>query len=201
LENTPDIIQKKRFFETHHHHHHHMADDDDKLAAPNRHKHFDDASGRLLYEWEQTLDEVNVFVPTDAALHATRDLNVLVTGNSIEITSTKSTTKKTDDDDVVVVFPKLRFFRPTIADESVWTRDARTGEIHVQVVKCKKAEPWVGAFVCDSEATASMKGISDEERKRMMRARFQRDHPGFDFSEAEFEDGKEIPDASEWNVK
>ena len=67
--------------------------DDDKLAAPNRHKHFDDASGRLLYEWEQTLDEVNVFVPTDKALHATRDLNVLVTGNSIEITSTT-----TDDD-------------------------------------------------------------------------------------------------------
>ena len=113
----------------------------------------------------------------------------------------KKKTDDDDDDDDVVVFPKLCFFRPTIADESVWTRDARTGEIHVQVVKCKKAEPWVGAFVCDSEATASMKGISDEERKRMMRARFQRDHPGFDFSEAEFEDGKEIPDASEWNVK
>ena len=166
--------------------------DDDKLAAPNRHKHFDDASGRLLYEWEQTLDEVNVFVPTDASAHKTKDLNVLVTGNAIEIT-----TKKND----AIVFPKLGLFRPTIADDSVWTRDAQTGEIHVQVVKCKKAEPWVGAFVCDSEATASMKGISDEERKRMMRARFQRDHPGFDFSEAEFEDGKEIPDASEWNVK
>ena len=201
MENTPDIIiQKKRFFETHHHHHHYMADIDDKLAAPNRHKHFDDASGRLLYEWEQTLDEVNVFVPTDAALHATRDLNVLVTGNSIEITSTSTSTKKTDDDDDdVVVFPKLRFFRPTIADESVWTRDARTGEIHVQVVKCKKAEPWVGAFA--AHVVTASKGISDEERKRMMRARFQRDHPGFDFSEAEFEDGKEIPDASEWNVK
>ena len=176
-----------------------MADIDDKLAAPNRHKHFDDASGRLLYEWEQTLDEVNVFVPTDAALHATRDLNVLVTGNLIEITSTSTSTKKTDDDDDVVVFPKLRFFRPTIADESVWTRDARTGEIHVQVVKCKKAEPWVGAFA--AHVVTASKGISDEERKRMMRARFQRDHPGFDFSEAEFEDGKEIPDASEWNVK
>ncbi len=167
-------------------------DDDDKLAAPNRHKHFDDDSGRLLYEWEQTLDEVNVFVPTDKALHATRDLNVLVTGNSIEITSTT----KTDDD---VVFPKLCFFRPTIADESVWTRDAQTGEIHVQVVKCKKAEPWVGAFAahCDE---APAKRISGEVRRRMMQSRFQREHPGFDFSEAEFEDGK-IPDASEWNVK
>ncbi len=167
--------------------------DDDKLAAPNRHKHFDDASGRLLYEWEQTLDEVNVFVPTDATAHKTKDLNVLVTGNAIEIT-----TKKNDDD--AIVFPKLRLFRPTIADDSVWTRDAHTGEIHVQVVKCKKAEPWVGAFEahCD-EATAT--GVSEEERKRMMQARFQREHPGFDFSDAEFEDGKRIPDASEWNVK
>ena len=166
--------------------------DDDKLAAPNRHKHFDvDSGGRLLYEWEQTLDEVNVFVPTDATAHATRDLNVLVTGKTIEIIATKTE---------VVVFPKLELFRPTIADESVWTRDASTGEIHVQVVKQKKAEPWVGAFAahCGDEATA--KRISEEERRRMMASRFQREHPGFDFSEAEFEDGK-IPDASEWNVK
>ena len=56
-----------------------------------------------------------------------------------------------------------------------------------------------GAFA--AHVVTASKGISDEERKRMMRARFQRDHPGFDFSEAEFEDGKEIPDASEWNVK
>ena len=104
--------------------------DDDKLAAPNRHKHFDDASGRLLYEWEQTLDEVNVFVPTDASAHKTKDLNVLVTGNAIEITTKKN-------DALIVLFPKLRLFRPTIADDSVWTRDAQTGEIHVQVVKCK----------------------------------------------------------------
>ena len=166
--------------------------DDDKLAAPNRHKHFDDASGRLLYEWEQTLDEVNVFVPTDASAHKTKDLNVLVTGNAIEITTKKKRCNRVPKVALVPTDDRGRL--------QVWTRDAQTGEIHVQVVKCKKAEPWVGAFEahCD-EATAT--GVSEEERKRMMQARSQREHPGFDFSDAEFEDGKRIPDASEWNVK
>ena len=130
-------------------------------------------------------------VPTDASAHKTKDLNVLVNGNAIEHDEEKRCTNR--------VVPRLRL-KPTIADDSVWTRDAQTGEIHVQVVKCKKAEPWVGAFEahCD-EATAT--GVSEEERKRKMQARFHREHPGFDFSDAEFEDGKRIPDASEWNVK
>ena len=159
--------------------------DDDKLAAPNRHKHFDDASGRLLYEWEQTLDEVNVFVPTDASAHKTKDLNVLVTGNAIEITTKKN-------DALIVLFPKLRLFRPTIADDSVWTRDAQTGEIHVQVVKCKKAEPWVGAFEahCD-EATAT--GVSEEERKRMMQARFNENIRDLILATRSLKTGKEYP--------
>jgi hypothetical protein len=35
----------------------------------------------------------------------------------------------------------------------------------------------------------------------MMLSRFQQENPGFDFSDAEFEVGKEVPDASEWNLK
>ena len=111
--------------------------DDDKLAAPNRHKFYVDEN-KLLYEWEQTLEEVNIFIPVSSELKTKEDLSVEITGKTIEIKKKK---KKIGDEDCNVL-PKLELYRQTIADESVWTRDQSTGEMHIQLVKLKKAEPW-----------------------------------------------------------
>jgi len=188
--------------------------DDDKLAAPNRHKFYVDEN-KLLYEWEQTLEEVNIFIPISSELKTKEDLSVEITGKTIEIKKKKK--KIGDDKNCVVLLPKLELYRQTIADESVWTRDQSTGEMHIQLVKLKKAEPWEAAFKehCRNLRGAtgtnpasdemSTKAEADEriemDRRRMMLARFQMENPGFDFSEAEFEVGKEVPDASEWNLK
>jgi len=188
--------------------------DDDKLAAPNRHKFYVDEN-KLLYEWEQTLEEVNIFIPISSELKTKEDLSVEITGKTIEIKKKKK--KIGDDKNCVVLLPKLELYRQTIADESVWTRDQSTGEMHIQLVKLKKAEPWEAAFKehCRNLRGAtgtnpasdemSTKAEADEriemDRRRMMLARFQKENPGFDFSEAEFEVGKEVPDASEWNLK
>ncbi|CAL6430627.1 unnamed protein product [Bathycoccus prasinos] len=183
--------------------------DDDKLAAPNRHKFYVDEN-KLLYEWEQTLEEVNIFIPISSELKTKEDLSVEITGKTIEIKKKKK--KIGDDKNCVVLLPKLELYRQTIADESVWTRDRSTGEMHIQLVKLKKAEPWEAAFKEHCRATGtnasdemSTKAEADEriemDRRRMMLARFQKENPGFDFSEAEFEVGKEVPDASEWNLK
>ena len=180
--------------------------DDDKLAAPNRHKFYVDEN-KLLYEWEQTLEEVNIFIPISSELKTKEDLSVEITGKTIEIKKKK----KIGDEDCNVL-PKLELYRQTIADESVWTRDQSTGEMHIQLVKLKKAEPWDAAFKEHCRATGtnasdetSTKAEADEkieiDRRRMMLARFQKENPGFDFSDAEFEVGKEVPDASEWNLK
>ena len=188
--------------------------DDDKLAAPNRHKFYVDEN-KLLYEWEQTLEEVNIFIPISSELKTKEDLSVEITGKTIEIKKKKK--KIGDDKNCVVLLPKLELYRQTIADESVWTRDQSTGEMHIQLVKLKKAEPWEAAFKehCRNLRGAtgtnpasdemSTKAEADEriemDRRRMMLARFQKENPGFDFSDAEFEVGKEVPDASEWNLK
>ena len=180
--------------------------DDDKLAAPNRHKFYVDEN-KLLYEWEQTLEEVNIFIPISSELKTKEDLSVEITGKTIEIKKKK----KIGDEDCNVL-PKLELYRQTIADESVWTRDQSTGEMQIQLVKLKKAEPWEAAFKEHCRATGtnasdetSTKAEADEkiemDRRRMMLARFQKENPGFDFSDAEFEVGKEVPDASEWNLK
>lgn len=179
--------------------------DDDKLAAPNRHKFYVDEN-KLLYEWEQTLEEVNIFIPISSELKTKEDLSVEITGKTIEIKK-----KKIGDEDCNVL-PKLELYRQTIADESVWTRDQSTGEMHIQLVKLKKAEPWEAAFkehcrnnlrgaTGTNASDAKAEEIIEEDRRRMMLARFQKENPGFDFSDAEFEVGKEVPDASEWNLK
>jgi len=168
-----------------------MGADDDKLAAASRHKRIDDATGKLLYEWDQTLDEVNVYVPIDVQLNTKTDLKVRITGKTMEIENAKEKES--------AILPKLEFYRQTIADETVWTRDRVTGEMHVQLVKLKKAEPWEAVFAehCDERSA----NATERDRQRMMLSRFQQENPGFDFSDAEFEVGKEVPDASEWNLK
>ena len=110
-----------------------MGADDDKLAAASRHKRIDDATGKLLYEWDQTLDEVNVYVPIDVQVNTKTDLKVRITGKTMEIENLKEKES--------AILPKLELYRQTIADETVWTRDRVTGEMHVQLVKLKKAEP------------------------------------------------------------
>ncbi|CAL6433873.1 unnamed protein product [Bathycoccus prasinos] len=187
--------------------------DDDKLAAPNRHKFYVDEN-KLVYEWEQTLEEVNIFIPVSSELKTKEDLSVEITGKTIEIKKKKKKKKIGDED--CHVLPKLELYRQTIADESVWTRDQSTGEMHIQLVKLKKAEPWEAAFKehCRNNLRGATPNASDEtstkaeadekiemDRRRMMLARFQKENPGFDFSDAEFEVGKEVPDASEWNLK
>eukprot|EP00511_Aplanochytrium_stocchinoi_P003394 CAMPEP_0204827488 /NCGR_PEP_ID=MMETSP1346-20131115/4937_1 /ASSEMBLY_ACC=CAM_ASM_000771 /TAXON_ID=215587 /ORGANISM="Aplanochytrium stocchinoi, Strain GSBS06" /LENGTH=115 /DNA_ID=CAMNT_0051955931 /DNA_START=286 /DNA_END=633 /DNA_ORIENTATION=- len=73
------------------------------------------------------------------------------------------------------------FFDKVIADESMWTMDG--GEIEINLQKVKKASTWdsclKGHDVLDPLAKT-------EVQKKMTLERFQEEHPGFDFSGAEF---------------
>ena len=160
--------------------------DDDKLAAPNRHRHRAE-DGKVLYEWEQTLDEMNVYVFVDPLIK-TSDILVDV--------RTDTMTMREKKENGFMFIDRLKMYRVVVSDETVWTRDGISGEIHVQMVKRKKAEPWVGAFEAHCDEISAK--ATEEDRERMMRARFQSENPGFDFSDAKF-DGA-VPDASEWNL-
>ncbi len=70
------------------------------------------------------------------------------------------------------------------AEESVWTFDPETRELHIQLCKAEEARVWECVFVGQRQEQQS--GDPEGDKKRLMLERFQRDHPGFDFSGAEF---------------
>lgn len=68
-----------------------------------------------------------------------------------------------------------------ISDESTWTLDG--DELEVILQKAKKAETWS----CALKGHASLNPYEVEEvKKKLTLERFQEEHPGFDFSGAEF---------------
>ena len=69
-----------------------------------------------------------------------------------------------------------------------------TGEITVNLQKMNKAEAWSCALKGHKAADPSLDEFTHHEaKKKMMLERFQEEHPGFDFSNAEF--NGEVPDA------
>jgi len=73
------------------------------------------------------------------------------------------------------------FASVVVEDESTWTLDGNELEISLQ--KMKKAETWNAAI----KGHASLNPLEQEEvKKKLTLERFQQEHPGFDFSGAEF---------------
>jgi len=127
------------------------------------------SSNKYNYEWDQTLEEVNIhIVPPEC-----------VTAKTIEC---KITTNKM----VVGIkgkapFLVCEFFAQVKANDSFWTFEDKV--IHVSSQKMIKGETWNAAF----KGHEQLDPISQEKVKRqMMLERFQAENPGFDFSGAEF---------------
>ena len=73
---------------------------------------------------------------------------------------------------------------PVKPEESMWTMI--DGEININLQKMNKAETWEAALL--GRDGSSVDPVTKEEirKKKMMLDRFQEEHPGFDFSNADF---------------
>lgn len=60
--------------------------------------------------------------------------------------------------------------------------DSSSREIHIELCKAHVGETWQSVLVGHEVSTVEQQ----EDRKRLMLERFQAEHPGFDFSGAEF---------------
>jgi hypothetical protein len=152
---------------------------DPRLAPSKRHS-FTHA-GRTVYEWDQTLSEVNVYVRVPEGVRG-RDLDV-----SVERARLRFGLRGNPP------FLDGALHAAARAGDSLWTLEG--GELHVAVVKAEPGEAWPcvieGQGVLDDEARK-------EDARRLLLERFQHEHPGFDFSGATVNgsggDG-EVPDA------
>mmetsp|Transcript_10079 Transcript_10079/g.11568 ORF Transcript_10079/g.11568 Transcript_10079/m.11568 type:complete len:151 (+) Transcript_10079:143-595(+) len=126
-------------------------------------------NGETIYEWEQNLNEVLIFIRPPEGVKA-RMIDCKITPEKLTL-GIKGNPP----------FINEEFFDRVIADESMWTMD--NGEIEINLQKVKKASTWDACLKGHGELNPSVK---TEVQKKMTLERFQEEHPGFDFSGAEF---------------
>lgn len=154
--------------------------------------------GRLIYEWEQTLSEVILYVPTPPGITKKAQLEVVISAHHLVVALRGAAQRYLDEDTG----------GPIVVGESTWFLEDNDDEapgagekvLVVNFQKMQKAQAWAcalrGAAARAAEG-AELDALSQEEvRKQLMRERFQEEHPGFDFSDADFNGA--VPDARDF---
>lgn len=163
-------------------------------------------NGRLVYEWEQTLTEAIIYIPTPSGIIKKNQMEVVISAHHVIVALRGASQRYLDEDTG----------GPIVVDESTWfledNDDYKRGEpsssmigekvLVVNLQKMHKAQTWTCALKgaaagSQQSAKSELDAVShDEVRKQMMRERFQEEHPGFDFSDADF--NGQVPDAREF---
>jgi len=126
-------------------------------------------NGQKIYEWDQTVDEINVYIqppPNTSAKHL-----------SISIQSTQLTVGLKGNPP----FLQNELWSRVKTSSSFWTLE--DGMIHITLDKLTKAETWA-AVIKGHEQLDPLQ--FEKEQQNIMLQRFQTEHPGFDFSGASF---------------
>jgi len=114
--------------------------------------------GRTIYEWEQSLDEVNIYLNPPPGLPS-KMIDISITHTHLTI-GVKDTPPFIDED----------LGGPVKVDECTWTLS--DGELNISLCKMNKAETWVKAL--SGRDGAEVDPVTKEElRKQMMLERFQ----------------------------
>lgn len=122
------------------------------------------------YEWKQSRNEVFVRFQVASGTRG-RDIRVDTTLNSI------CAGPKTG---APVLNGKLS--SNIIADDTLWTLNDES-QVEIVLVKAKHHESWKSVLEGQDEVDPL---TQEEMNKKMMLEKFQAEHPGFDFSGAEF---------------
>jgi hypothetical protein len=147
-----------------------------KGSEKGRHAFMHD--GRTIYEWDQSLDEMNMWIrppPGVTAKHLAIDIKHQHI--SVGIKGNPPFLNEDTGGEVIVA-------------ESFWSLDPTEGEITINLQKMRKGEMWESALKGHGELDPLTK---EEDKKKLMLERFTEENPGFDFSNAEF--NGQIPDA------
>ncbi|CAM9612748.1 unnamed protein product [Hapterophycus canaliculatus] len=133
--------------------------------------------GTTVYEWEQSMEEVNLYIETPPGVKADR-VDCKITPTHIRL-GLKGNPPFIDEDTG----------GPVVVEESYWMMDG--GELNVNLQKMKKADTWPAALQGRNTTVdpVTLEGM----QKKIMLERFQSENPGFDFSGAEF--NGQVPDA------
>ncbi|KAJ1453724.1 HSP20-like chaperone [Pelagophyceae sp. CCMP2097] len=127
--------------------------------------------GRTVYEWEQSLEDVNLYIRSPAGM--TKDMvECTITPNHLKLGISGNPP-----------FLDEATGGPVVRAESYWM--LRDGEINIVFQKMRKGETWESAL--RGRGGAAVDPLTRQEiQKELMLERFQEENPGFDFRGAEF---------------
>ncbi|TYZ61096.1 hypothetical protein PybrP1_004557 [[Pythium] brassicae (nom. inval.)] len=126
--------------------------------------------GNLVYEWEQSLEELNVFIRPPPGVTAAM-IQCVITAGHVVLGLRGSRDRFLDHD----------LSSSVVVAESYWMLDQ--GELTINLQKMKKGLMWPSVFVGHGELDPL---AQEATKQQMMLERFQEENPGFDFSGAEF---------------
>ena len=125
--------------------------------------------GRDIYEWDQSLEEVGIWIKPPPGV-TSKHLDITIASGHLKV-GIKGNPPFLDQATGGVV----------VVTESFWS--ISDGEISINLQKMKKGDMWASALVGHGELDPLTK---EEDKKRLMLERFSEENPGFDFSNAEF---------------
>ena len=124
--------------------------------------------GRVVYEWDQSLDEVNVYIAAPPGVPAAA-IDCALTVHRVRL-GLKGNPPFLDE----------ALTGPIVVGESLWTLD--DGVLQLSLTKMRKGATWPSVVEGHGELDAA---AAADVQRRMLLERFQGEHPGFDFSGAE----------------
>jgi len=127
--------------------------------------------GRTIYEWEQTLDDVSIYVVPPEGVQA-KHISCEIQPRRLQLGLAGNPPFLDEETGGLVK-----------ADESYWMM--ADGELVITLQKGFKGETWDAALKGQGGEQIDV-ATKQEVQKKLMLERFQEEHPGFDFSNAEF---------------
>ncbi|XP_054819943.1 uncharacterized protein LOC129318956 isoform X2 [Prosopis cineraria] len=150
----------------------------EKLAPEKRHNFVH--NGSKVFEWDQTLDEVNMYINLPPNV-STKQFYCKIQSKHIEV-GIKGNSPYLNG--LFVSFGMLSQHEltcPVKTDSSFWTLEDDI--MHITLQKRDKGQTWASPILGQGQLDPYS---TDLEQKRLMLQRFQEENPGFDFSQAQF---------------
>jgi len=138
---------------------------------------------QTIYEWNQSIDEVCLFVPRPPMLQSARQLLCHIAAKHLQLGLRNASTHE------ATLYLDESFPHPVDVSESTWVLEEDCIVIHL--CKANQALIWesplVGRVVHGQRVQSQLSPIDVErERETILRERWQQEHPGMDFSGAVF---------------
>ena len=163
-------------------------------------------NGRRIYEWEQTLDDVSIYIYPPLSIQKGNQLRVQLNVQRVQVGVTGATQW----------FLNEATYGLVDVSESTWSLEDDDDNENAKVLvlyltKAHRGALWEAALLGNPQAQPSKNSSApvpqgggstldaatkEQVRKELLKERFQEEHPGFDFRDAEFNGS--VPDARDF---